>query len=212
MVFLFIILIILIVIALIFSKIKVEIDNFRFSSETQKHINDKYRLIFKLCVFYKIPILKLKITSNTIEKLKNEDKMKRKIKNFESEVLNNKNKINRRIVEVLKKLKLEILNMNLFIEIGTNDAVVTSFIVPIIATILSIYLKNKINTKKNYEEIKYIIKPDYSGKNNINIEFSGIFQLKMIHIINIIYILNKKKGVKKIERTSNTKPYEYGYE
>ena len=116
------------------------------------------------------------------------------------------------MIGAIKKVKLEILNMDLSIKIGTNDAGTTSILVPIIATILSICIKNKIKLKKNYEEIKYIIKPDYSGKNNINVEFSGIFQIKLIHIINIIYILNKKKGVRKIERASNTKPYEYGYE
>lgn len=207
---LFIILIILI--AIIFSKIKVEINNLNFSSETKKYINDKYKIIFKLCVFYKIPILKISITKDKIERLKNKDRIKRQFKNFESKVFSNKSMFNKKMIGVIKKIKLEILNMDLSIKIGTNDAGMTSILVPIIATILSIYLKNKIKFKKNYEEIKYIIKPDYSGKNNINVEFSGIFQIKLIHIINIIYILNKKKGVKKIERTSNTKPYEYGYE
>lgn len=207
---LFIILIMLI--ALIFSKIKVEINNLNFSSETKKYINNKYKIIFKWCIFYKIPILKISITKDKIERLKNKDRIKRQFKNFESKVFSNKSMFNKKMIGVIRKIKLEILNMDLSIKIGTNDAGMTSILVPIIATILSIYIRNKIKLKKNYEEIKYVIKPDYSGKNNINVEFSGIFQIKLIHIINIIYILNKKKGVKKIERTSNTKPYEYGYE
>ncbi len=204
--------IIFILLALVFSNIKVEIDNFNFSSETKKHINDKYKIIFKWCVFYKLPILKISITKDKIERLKNKDRIKRQFKNFESKVFSNKRMFNKKMIGAIKKVKLEILNMDLSIKIGTNDAGTTSILVPIIATILSICIKNKIKLKKNYEEIKYIIKPDYSGKNNINVEFSGIFQIKLIHIINIIYILNKKKGVKKIERASNTKPYEYGYE
>ena len=204
--------IIFILLALIFSNIKVEIDNFNFSSETKKHINDKYKIIFKWCVFYKLPILKISKTKDKIERLKNKDRIKRQFKNFESKVFSNKRMFNKKMIGAIIKVKLEILNMDLSIKIGTNDAGTTSILVPIIATILSICIKNKINLKKNYEEIKYIIKPDYSGKNNINVEFSGIFQIKLIHIINIIYILNKKKGVRKIERASNTKPYEYGYE
>ena len=59
---------------------------------------------------------------------------------------------------------------------------------------------------------KYIITPLYFNQNIVNIEISGIFEIKMIHIINIIYILNKKEGVKKNERTSNRRSYDYSYE
>ena len=51
------------------------------------------------------------------------------------------------------------------------------------------------------------IKPIYNNQNILNIALSGIFQIKMIHIINIIYILNKKEGVKNYERTSNRRAY-----
>ena len=85
----------------------------------------------------------------------------------------------------------------------------TSIVVPAISTILAILLRQKI---EKFENQIFIVKPIYINQNLINIVLSGIFEIKMIHIINIIYILNKKKGVRKIERASNTKPYEYGYE
>lgn len=58
----------------------------------------------------------------------------------------------------------------------------------------------------------YIIEPIYRNKNLINIAFSGIFELEMMHIINMISILNKKEGVKENERTSNRGAYDYSYE
>ena len=56
------------------------------------------------------------------------------------------------------------------------------------------------------------VTPIYNNPNLINIEFSGIFEIKMIHIINIIYILNKKEGVEKNDGTSNRRAYDYSYE
>ena len=51
-----------------------------------------------------------------------------------------------------------------------------------------------------------------SNENLLNIEISSIFQIKMIHIINTICIVNKKRKGDKNERTSNRRPYDYGYE
>ena len=70
--------------------------------------------------------------------------------------------------------------------------------------------------KDNWERVeklldKYNIKPIYNNQNLIIGEFSGIFQIKMIHIINI-YVLKRKEGVKKNERTSHRRSYDYSYE
>ena len=65
---------------------------------------------------------------------------------------------------------------------------------------------------ENYKNQNFTIKPIYINQNLINILIDGIFEIKMIHIINIIYILNKKEGVKKYERTSNRRSYDYSYE
>ena len=97
------------------------------------------------------------------------------------------------------------------IDIGTEDAVLTSFMVPILGMLISIFIKN--NTT-DYKKQNFIIQPIYCNKNVLNILFSGIFEFKMIHIINIIYILIRKEGVKKNERTttSNRRTYGHSYE
>ena len=203
MVFIFVL--ILIIVLLVFSRIRIEVINFKFSSQTKRHINKDYKVIIKLCILKKIPILKVNITKTKLEKMK----IKEKIKNIDFKIIQNKNKFDKNAIKAIKKSNININKINLNLEIGTENATLTSVIVPAISTILAILLSRKIENPKNQ---LFIIQPVYINQNLINIVFSGIFEMKMIHIINIIYILNRKKGVNKHERTSNRRSYEYGYE
>ncbi len=203
MVFIFVL--ILIIVLLVFSRIRIEVINFKFSSQTKRHINKDYKVIIKLCILKKIPILKVNITKTKLEKMK----IKEKIKNIDFKIIQNKNKFDKNAIKAIKKSNININKINLNLEIGTENATLTSVIVPAISTILAILLSRKIENPKNQ---LFIIQPVYINQNLINIVFSGIFEMKMIHIINIIYILNRKKGVNKHERTSNRRSYDYSYE
>ncbi len=203
MVFIFVL--ILIIVLLVFSRIRIEVINFKFSSQTKRHINKDYKVIIKLCILKKIPILKVNITKTKLEKMK----IKEKIKNIDFKIIQNKNKFDKNAIKAIKKSNININKINLKLEIGTENATLTSVIVPAISTILAILLSKKIENPKNQ---LFIIQPVYINQNLINIVFSGIFEMKMIHIINIIYILNRKKGVNKHERTSNRRSYDYSYE
>ena len=203
MVFIFVL--ILIIVLLVFSRIRIEVINFKFSSQTKRHINKDYKVIIKLCILKKIPTLKVNITKTKLEKMK----IKEKIKNIDFKIIQNKNKFDKNAIKAIKKSNININKINLNLEIGTENATLTSVIVPAISTILAILLSRKIENPKNQ---LFIIQPVYINQNLINIVFSGIFEMKMIHIINIIYILNRKKGVNKHERTSNRRSYDYSYE
>ena len=100
--------------------------------------------------------------------------------------------------------------MNLEISLGTENASLTAMLVPFVTTILMISLKNKL--KRYDENQKLLIKPLFINQNIVNIVFSGIFEIKMIHIINAICIVNKKRKGDKYDRTSNRRSYDYGYE
>ena len=100
--------------------------------------------------------------------------------------------------------------MNLKVFIGTENASLTAFIIPVISTTLALILSKNLK-KYNHKQI-FSITPIYVNQNLINIAFSGIIQIKMIHIINTICILNKKRKGDKYERTSNRRPYDYSYE
>ena len=210
MVFLFLsIIIALFVLILLFSKIQVQIINLEFSSKSKKHINKDYNIIFRLYVFERIPVLKINITKTKMEKIKVKEKVKEKLKDIDIKLIQGKNKFDKNFFKAIKNTNIQIRNINLNIKLGTENAVLTSILVPIISTIIAIFLQKKVN---NYENQIFIINPLYINENLINILLSGIFEIKMIHIINIIYILNKKEGVRKYERTSDRRTYDYSYE
>ena len=203
MVFLFIFIMFILLFA--FSKIRLEIVNFRFSSQYNRHINEDYKFVINFLGLGKIPILKISITKEKLEKIN----LKERIKDIDFDVIKKKNKISKNSLEAIKKSNIDIKRINLNIELGTENASLTSIIIPVISTFLSIILRNKID---KFENQIFIVKPVYINQNLINILLSGIFEIKMIHIINIIYILNKKERVNKYERTSNRRSYDYSYE
>lgn len=204
MVFLFVFLV-FILILLIFSKIQIQIDNLSFSSNRIRHINKDYQIIIKLLVFSKIPIFKYNITKTKLEKLR----LKEKVRNIDFKILKNRNKFDKKMLKATKKINISIKKIKLYIELGTENASLTSIIIPIVSTVIANIFYKKV---ENYKNQNFTIKPIYINQNLINILIDGIFEIKMIHIINIIYILNKKEGVKKYERTSNRRSYDYSYE
>ena len=63
------------------------------------------------------------------------------------------------------------------------------------------------------EHYNYTIEPIYQNKNIYKIQFNCIIQVKMVHIINVIYIFLKKGRSDLNERTtSNRRSYGYSYE
>lgn len=204
MVFLFVFLV-FILILLIFSKIQIQIDNLSCSSNRIRHINKDYQIIIKLLVFSKIPIFKYNITKTKLEKLR----LKEKVRNMDFKILKNRNKFDKKMLKATKKINISIKKIKLYIELGTENASLTSIIIPIVSTVIANIFYKKV---ENYKNQNFTIKPIYINQNLINILIDGIFEIKMIHIINIIYILNKKEGVKKYERTSNRRSYDYSYE
>lgn len=202
MVFLFILLTIIIV--LIFSKIQVEIENFRLNLQKNKDkiLNDTFLFKIKLVIFGTLPIINLKINREKLENNLKDKKIKLDI-----------NKIGKQItkenINDAKKLQMHIEKIKLKINFGTENTILTSFMVPIISTIWSIVLtKKRVKEEKQRLEIN----PIYNKGNLVNIVFEGIFEIKMIHIIKVICAKIKKRRVEKYERTSNRRAYDYSYE
>ena len=211
MLFLKIILIISIFLILIITvKVEVKIRNIKYNSEKVKgeRLTNNYQIIIKILTLEKIPIFRLKINKSKIEKINAKTHLKQKI---EEEIqkqdiakaieMEKKYDLKKLIPEVYKNIKLETENINLKIDIGTENVVLTSFIIPIISTILA------FTVKRNFE-----VQPIYQNKNIIKFELNGIFSVKMIHIIDTICILKKKRRVYKNERTSNRRTYDDCYE
>ena len=211
MLFLKIILIISIFLILIITvKVEVKIRNIKYNSEKVKgeRLANNYQIIIKILTLEKIPIFRLKINKSKIEKINAKTHLKQKIKEeiqkqdiAKAIEMEKKYDLKKLIPEVYKNIKLGTENINLKIDIGTENVVLTSFIIPIISTILA------FTVKRNFE-----VQPIYQNKNIIKFELNGIFSVKMIHIIDTICILKKKRRVYKNERTSNRRTYDNCYE
>lgn len=208
MFFLFILLIIILMIITI--KIKIDFEDFKFNSQNKKHLDKNYKVKIIIKIFNFIPIFKLKITNNKIEKALKNEKVRQVIDKQKIDILENKKDIDLKTLKEIKKIKIEINEMNLNILLGTEDAAKTAFIIPVISTFIALFLSEKV---KQYNDKQiFSVNPVYTNQNLLSIEFSGIFQIKLIHIINTICTLNKKKKGDKYERTSNRRSYDYGYE
>ena len=211
LVFLFVLLVILLLIIIFMTaKIEIKIINLVINTQSNNHINDKYEIILKLNILEKLPIIKFKITKKKLSKMQKRFQMNEKIKKLEKDILNNKDKIDFKFIDMVKELRksMYIKKLNLEMQFGTENAFLTAMLVAIFSSILSIGISN-MYVRKN--SIKYQVKPIYIDQNFIKIVISGIFQIKLIHIINIIYVFNKKGG-KKDERTSDRRSYDYSYE
>ena len=191
MVFLFICL--TIILTLIFSKIRIQIEKFKYSSVNKRHINKDYKAIIKIYILEKIPILKINITKTKLERLK----IKEKIRKINFKLIEENPKLDKKVWEAMKEVHTNIKKLDLKIELGTENASLTSIIVGILSTIIAITIRDKM---KNQEKQKFIVKPIYNNQNLINIEFTVIFEIKMTHIINIIYILNRKEKEEKFSK------------
>ncbi len=206
MVFLFILLVI--ILAIVTTKVKVDIVNIKFISNLKEHINKDYKIKIAICIFQKIPVLIMNIDN---KKIVNNRRINKIVKDNNGKIEINERYLNTEIFEIIKSLKIELNEMDLKILIGTENAGMTAFIIPIVSTFLAMFLSKKIS-RYNNKQI-FSVTPVYINENLINIEFSGIFQIQMIHIINTICIFNKKKRKgDKNERTSNRRAYDYSYE
>ena len=168
--------------------------------EEKININGDYKLILRLYILGKIPIIKINITKSKLEKIK----LKEKIKNIDFQIIKGEKNFDKRLLEIIKKIAIEYINLK--IEIGTESASLTSILVPAISTIIAIILRKKV---KKFENQTFIVNPVYKDQNLIKISLTGIFEIKKIHIINIIYIFIKKRRVEKNVRTSHRRSYDY---
>ena len=210
MVFLFAFIMIIIIVYIIISlKINFKIETFNYNSMLPKKVKLKYNILITIYIFNKIPIIKIKLTTKSWNKIR--QKVKKRIDEIDVTDIERDREINKKILEITKMLKINIKDFNLRLELGTEDAIITSFLVPIIGIIISYLLRqNMVDFKRQ----KFIIQPVYCNQNLLNLVFSGIFEIKMIHIINIIYVLIKGRGKEgKNERTtSNRRAYGHSYE
>ena len=187
------------------STLHIQIKNLSVSNMEPKNTNE-YAIIFSLYLGNKIKWIWFRLNDKKVRKMYSKMQLEKlDFKKFRKDF-----KV--KDLKELPKLQPKISYLNLDANLGVISPVTTSFLVATIASIISIALPY---LAKNLKKERYIynIKPLYYNKNLYKINLNCIIEIKMVHIINIIFILIKK-GRKKNEQstTSNRKPYAYSYE
>lgn len=195
---------------LLASTIKINIQNLKLGDKNTKVLkkidNNKYNVKILICFLGKIPIFWINLNNEKMEKIYSSEKLEK----IDFKEIKDKVPINKNLFIILEKMNIKINKIKLKIELGTEDVILTSYLIAIISSFIGIILANLLECK-NKEECKYFVKPLYNIKNEYYIELDSIIQIKIVHIINSMLIY-KKKGSKKHERTSNRRSYAYRYE
>ena len=190
--FFLIILVMLIIIFTIFSTIRLELKNVQFSNLEK---NKKYIIKISSYLFNKIKWFSLKINNSKLKKISKDLHLEQiDIKKIEKDF-----KISD--LKEITNIKPKVSYLDLEMKIGVEDVVLTSYIVPIICTILAIILPH-IVSKDREKYIKYDILPIYHSKNEYDIKFNAILEIKIINILISAYKIFKSR--KKTEKEMET--------
>ena len=193
-------------ILIIASTLHIQIKNLSISNMQTKN-NTKYAIIFSIYFANKIKYIWFNLNSKRAKKIYSKVQLEKiDLKKF-------KKVFKLSDLKELTKLHLKISDLNLEMNIGTKSPLVTSFLVVTISNAISLLLPHLVNNLKDNRYF-YNIKPLYYNKELYKINLDCIIEIKMVHIINVIYYIFLKKGRRKNERstTSNRKPYAYSYE
>lgn len=179
--FIFIILIILGV-SIYTSRIHIEIENLKVDTEKPKgeKINKESKVFVYLVLFKKIKLFR--------KDIKNVDKQKIKFHNKDIDIRLLKNKdLKIDYKQLLEKPKIYFEQIDLDIQLGTEDAAITAILTGVIASVLGVILRKP----------KYQIIPVYSNRNFIKVKLDCIIS---VHLMQYIYkiISNKVKDLGKV--------------
>ena len=165
---------------LLLSKLQIEIKNLKIGNkeENKGRIKDKYEVKITLYFLEKIPILWFRLNNKRIRKISNSKQLEKiDLKAIEKNV-----KFNKETIQIIKNIKIKISKLNLRIDIGTEDAILTSYLIAIIASLIGIILPHIVQNNK-INNCKYIVNPIYQNRNIYHVNLDSIISIKIVHII-----------------------------
>ena len=167
MFFLFILVIFtILIIAIHTSKIGIDIKNLIIVTDAEEKINEDGKIYVYLLLFNKIKLFRKNVRNIPMKDVKFETS------DFDIKIFKNKDiKIN--YLELIQNINIDIKNIDLNVNIGTEDAGITAILVGILAGILGIIIKKP----------KYQILPIYANRNLLKINLNGIFTIYLMHYI-----------------------------
>ena len=188
---------IIINIMIFFTEIKIQVEDFKFDSQNKEN-NKSFKVIIKLNIFKKVNYFKFTINNDKIKLYNAKQSFDIIFKDVFKGEKNKKNLKNK------KQIKIEKLNLN--IDVGTEDAALTAITTGIASIIISFLIGQNV---KSGNDINWNINSIYNS-NLLKLDLNCIISIKLIHIINRIYV-TRKEGDKNV-RTSNRKNLKYIYE
>lgn len=187
---LFLVFILLFIIILFASTIKINLESLEVSNEIPNTpIIKKLEISVGIYILNKIRIYKKHINKEDIDNIKNKkniDKIKKKFLNGNN--IKDKKQSVKFDLKLLKQLNIKLHNIDLELELGTEDVILTCVLICIIAIAISMVLAKTIE-KYDEKEYKYKILPIYNNKNSLKIALKGIISIKLVNIISIIFRL-----------------------
>lgn len=211
-VFFILIFVMLVIVGTIFSTLNIRIQKLYFSNQNLEKMKWDYLVFLELSLFGMIKIIKLRIDPKKMARIDQKFKVKEKMRQMNFKQMKQNLPDKKEQIELVKRLKINLEEFHFVLELGTKDVLITSAMIAFLSSILGIAIARVI---KKYQEEKYEYKmiPVYQNKNIINLNANCIIQVKMVHIIGIIFTLvRKRKEKQKHERTSNRRSYDYSYE
>lgn len=156
----------ILIIAIHTSKIGIDIKNLIIDTDAEEKINEDGKIYVYLLLFNKIKLFRKNVRNIPMKDVKFETS------DFDIKIFKNKDiKIN--YLELTQNINIDIKNIDLNVNIGTEDAGITAILVGILAGILGIIIKKP----------KYQILPIYANRNLLKINLNGIFTIYLMHYI-----------------------------
>lgn len=183
------------------SKIEIKIKDLDISTARQEKVKSNYKINISIIIFNKIKIFSKQIKKMKLKK-QNLNRLYNTVKSIEGKE-NQKNSFIK-LIQTIKNLQIETKQLDLEIELGSEDAAISAILVGIVSSFLGIILKKQKTAEQRFKVI-----PLYINQNILNLKLDGIFRINLIHYI----YKNILKGRDKNERkSSNRRPYAYSNE
>lgn len=182
------IVVMLFIITVLLSTIKIQLKDFNISNLKIKKTN--YKLVISLSFLNKFKWLSFKLNKQKLHKIS----LKMHLDRIDIKKLEKDFKISD--IKELLKIKPRLTFMNLELQVGLEDIILTTYMIPSICTILSVVLP-LVTEKNDIKNIKYIVEPIYNQKNLYYIKLNSNLEIKMLNLLNSMYSIykNRKKDV-----------------
>lgn len=199
----------LLILNIYFSSLEIKISNLDMSN-IKKRLNNEKLLIRISLKIGKITWFKVKIDKERLASLygkikKNEYENKAKVERIKNKAKKEMFIIlkNKRVREALRGIKVEVNKFEADISIGTENYVLTSYLVALITIVISNLLPHAIFKEDSNitQIINYKVMPIYQSRNiysiklNFEVETKISYQVKILHLL-IIQINKQKRKAK----------------